>query len=313
MLIPVVLFAAASVLGVAQAGVIFDNTDYAMHPDIPFEIKWINNRGPVNISLQNGLDSDLKLVLIVTNMAPGKSYMWTPPTTLKKDGYELVIQDGVSTDWSQRFQYPAPSIESSTTDSLSTTSSTTFSTTTAPPTAILTTTATATITTDTAASPTTTGTQTPTALPTTDTGLTAGAKAGLGVGVTLAVLALIGLAFFLFHRRSKKASNKRNAAASLDHHGDGAAPTPFAELGDFDVKELAGAGTPAAWGGGGGKAYEPTHTHMGYSNAGGRRDINTAWSNCSKCAAGSTPVAAYSAPYHAAEVAELSSEPQPYR
>ncbi|KAK3320467.1 hypothetical protein B0T19DRAFT_429672 [Cercophora scortea] len=312
MLLPLALF--ASLLGVAQAGVIFDNTDYAMHPDIPFEIKWVNNRGPVNISLQNGPDADLKLVLIIKELAEGNSYMWTPPTTLKKDGYELVIQDGVSTDWSQRFQYPAPSIASSTTDSSSATSSaTTFSTTTAPPTAILTTTATATVTTDTAANATATGTPTPTAIPTTDTGLSAGAKAGLGVGITLGVLALIGLAGFFFYRRRAAASRRNNAAAaSLDRHG--AAPTPFAELGDFDVKELAGAGTPSAWGG---KAYEPTHTHMGYSDldsaGGGRRDINTSWSNCSKCAAGSTPVPAYTAPYHAAEVAELSSEPRPYR
>lgn len=52
-----------------------------------------------------------------------------------------------------------------------------------------------------------------------DGGLSSGAKAGIGVGVVLAVIALIGIAAFFFLRRRRGRRERLNQNASIDHGG----------------------------------------------------------------------------------------------
>lgn len=92
----------------AQASVTFTNDEYALRPNEPFTITWEGNKGPVTLTLMNGPDVDLQSVMVIATGLSGTKYTWTPPRTLKADGYELQIEDGVGVDYSARFEFPAP-------------------------------------------------------------------------------------------------------------------------------------------------------------------------------------------------------------
>ncbi|KAK3897009.1 hypothetical protein C8A05DRAFT_20142, partial [Staphylotrichum tortipilum] len=101
----------------ALASVSFTNDDWYIYQNQPFTITWANNRGPVNVSVMSGPDENLLPVLAIVSGYPGQEYTWTPPPTLQTGDYELEIVDGGSSDYSPRFQYPAPPQTSSTTTS----------------------------------------------------------------------------------------------------------------------------------------------------------------------------------------------------
>ena len=90
------------------AAVTFTNSEYYTHEGVPFTITWTGNRGPVTVTLMNGLDADLQPVLVIVSDYNAQEYTWTPPPTLPADSYLLRLEDAGSTDYSPRFRYPAP-------------------------------------------------------------------------------------------------------------------------------------------------------------------------------------------------------------
>jgi hypothetical protein len=90
------------------AAVFFTNKEYYTHEGIPFTITWTGNRGPVTVTLMNGLDADLQEVLVIVSDYNAQEYTWTPPPTLPDGSYLLRVEDAGSTDYSPRFRYPAP-------------------------------------------------------------------------------------------------------------------------------------------------------------------------------------------------------------
>ncbi|KAM7208192.1 hypothetical protein V8F20_001472 [Naviculisporaceae sp. PSN 640] len=140
------------------AGVVFTNDEYVVRPGEPFTINWEGNRAPVTLKLMRGPDVDLQEVMVIASGLSGTKYTWTPPQTLNTDGYELYIEDGVSVDYSPRFQYPAPP-DPTTLTTPSQPTPTTFVTETSPP-------------------PATTSSSTATAASETE-GLSTGAKSGI--------------------------------------------------------------------------------------------------------------------------------------
>jgi hypothetical protein len=90
------------------AAVTFANNEYYIHEGLPFTITWTGNRGPVTVTLMNGLDADLQPVLVIVSDYIAQEYTWTPAPTLPADSYLLRVEDAGSTDYSPRFRYPAP-------------------------------------------------------------------------------------------------------------------------------------------------------------------------------------------------------------
>lgn len=100
--------------GRVLAAVSFTNSEYYILEGQPFTITWSGNRGTVTVTLMKGPDANLEQVLVIVTGYAGQEYTWTPPPTLAHDSYELQVEDAGSTDYSPRFQYPAPPLPSST-------------------------------------------------------------------------------------------------------------------------------------------------------------------------------------------------------
>ncbi len=103
--------------GRVLAAVSLTNVEYYILEGMPFTITWINNRGPVTVTLMKGPDANLEQVLVIVQGSLAQEYTWTPPPTLAADSYELQVEDSGSADYSPRFQYPAPPLSSTNTTS----------------------------------------------------------------------------------------------------------------------------------------------------------------------------------------------------
>ncbi|KAM7206031.1 hypothetical protein V8F33_000861 [Rhypophila sp. PSN 637] len=196
----------------ASAGVVFTNDEYVVRPNEPFTINWEGNRGPVTITLMNGADVDLQVVMVIASGLSGTKYTWTPPQALKTDGYELMIEDGVSNDYSPRFQYPAPP-EPSTVFTPTPTAQTTFATS-----------QTVSVTTSSPASTTTASSSSSDAASQTE-GLSTGAKIGIAVGASILGLVLLALLGWFIYNKGKKAGSGNQNNPNMAEGGNGG-PAP---------------------------------------------------------------------------------------
>ena len=103
--------------GRVLAAISLTNDEYYILEGMPFTITWSNNRGPVTVTLMMGPDANLEQVLVIVAGSPAQEYTWTPPPTLAAGYYELQVEDSGSADYSPRFQYPAPPLQSGSTTS----------------------------------------------------------------------------------------------------------------------------------------------------------------------------------------------------
>ncbi|KAK3366113.1 hypothetical protein B0T24DRAFT_413778 [Lasiosphaeria ovina] len=259
----------------AQQQLVFLNGNYETPRGKPIPLKWTGNRGPVNITLMNGLDENLQRVLVVvTGYAgpPPDSFVFNPPSDLPTDFYEIQIEDGVSNpDYTPRFQYPVPADDirppSSSTASQQTSSSTSASTPTGPSTASPEDSASTLVVTGTRPSQSVEPTSTlrsdgnaaqPSSSEASSTGgLSAAARGGIGAGAAVAGVVLLGLLGCMLYRQGQRAAERRLAAPVVHEpppgrsskwprmhvtpRGDKAQPTDFVELPhEMDHKELWG-------------------------------------------------------------------------
>jgi len=144
--------------------------------------------------------------LVIASGYTGSSYTWTVPYSLKPDGYEFEVDDGVSADYSPRIQYPQPTVSSTATSSRATITSSTEvpnTTTSTGPSG--------------ANKPSISTSSSPTPTPTTDgSGLSTAAKAGIGAGAGVAGLAILGALACLLYRRARANKSQEHGASTIN-------------------------------------------------------------------------------------------------
>ncbi|KAK1834913.1 hypothetical protein QBC39DRAFT_181929 [Podospora conica] len=194
----------------------------------PFTITWINASGPVTIDLLGGPDASVPMPVIetiATNVA-GNTFTWTPSLVEQQAEYGLRVYDGITAEaYSFAFQIQGNVPPSST--------ATTLVSTTRPATSSATSrTTTPTTSSSPSETPSATSTPVPVVPSASVTPLSAGAKAGIGIGAAAAFIALMTWAFF----RMRRAQREDAAAAALAKKG--------LELGKQPEKPGGGPGGP---------------------------------------------------------------------
>ncbi|CAG9982810.1 unnamed protein product [Clonostachys byssicola] len=254
--------------------VVFTNSDFSVQPNKAFNLKWDQNEGPVTLSVVTSTSDNAQQVVTIAELALGSSRYWTPSSSLQSGTYYFRIKDEVTgeVNYSPVWQYSttSSSSDSSSQGSSRTTSAASRSSSVSSESSqqASTSRSTGTFSTSTRSSFSTTlvvpaGTgadneqATSTSKPTSETpssGLSTGAKGGIGVGAGIGGILLLAAVAFLFYRKGKSRAERQNASMTQGQDPSAsqelrspATHRSYPELGVIDEKPISEiAGMPVA-------------------------------------------------------------------
>ncbi|RDL38568.1 uncharacterized protein BP5553_02908 [Venustampulla echinocandica] len=117
------LFLAAAALAAVNAAVELTNSAYNITAGSTFTITWSASAGPVTLTLKNGPSTDLKTVSTIASGLGSDSFTWSVPTSIPADTYAIVIDDGLTSNFSPQFKIAGASGTASASASASASSS----------------------------------------------------------------------------------------------------------------------------------------------------------------------------------------------